>query len=111
MKKVPVVIDISDLNLGDEEKNITPTDLFGNVVNQVILSYSKQINGLNKTERNQFYEIGEKIDLAIKEKSEVIELEDNTCGFLRKCFREAKLNPNNLLKKVEKIIDNIQGYK
>jgi hypothetical protein len=111
MKKVPVIIDITDLNLGEEEKELTGVDLFGNVIRQVILAYSKQINGLVKGERQQFYEIDTKLDLARVNNLEFIELEDNTCGFLRKCFREAKLNPNKLLEKVEEIINNIEGYK
>ena len=111
MKNVSVIIDVTDLNLGEEEKKMTPVELVSSVINHVLLTFSQQVKGLNRIERYQVYEIDEKLKTATKDKLEKIELEDTTCGFLRKCFREVKLTPNHILKKVEENIDNIEGYK
>jgi len=111
MKTVSLIIDITDLNLGEEEAKMTPVELVSNVINHVLMSYSQQIKGLNKPERNQVYEIDEKLKIAVKDKLDKIEIEDTTCGFLRKCFRDTKLTPNSILKLVERNIDNIEGYR
>jgi hypothetical protein len=111
MKEVKVMIDITDLKLGEEEQKISPVELVSNVINHTIYSYSQQCKGLNKTERFQVYEIDEQLKKAVKDKLDKIEIADTTCGFLRKCFREVKLNPSELLKKVEENIDDIVGYK
>jgi hypothetical protein len=108
VKKLSVVIDNDGLNLGEEEKKMTVTELFTNVVTHVLLSYSQQVKGLFKSERVQYYEIINKLKEAEKNKLEEINLDDGTVGFLKKCFRETKLTPNNILHKVEEKVDAIK---
>ena len=45
---------------------------------------------------------------AVKNKTEVLEIEDKQGGFIKKCFREVKMNPSDLLKKVEDKVDNMK---
>jgi hypothetical protein len=108
VKELSIVIDISGMNLGDDEKKMSPKELTSNVINHVMLSYSQLVKGLSKTERKQFYRIGELLDEAVKGTAETIQLDDSDAGFIRKCFREAKLTPNNILKKVEEKVDEIK---
>uniref|UniRef100_A0A6M3JRJ0 Uncharacterized protein n=1 Tax=viral metagenome TaxID=1070528 RepID=A0A6M3JRJ0_9ZZZZ len=108
MKELSIVIDVKDLKLGEEEAKMLPQELFSNIVNHVLLQYAQQFKGLIKSERKQVYEIDTTLSKAVTDKVEKIELEDNTFGFLRKCFREAKLTPNHLLKKVEENIDTVK---
>ncbi len=108
MKELSLVINTEDLSLGEEEKKMSNQELFAAVINNVLLSYSKQINGLVKYEREYVYEIDQNIKKAIIDKINIIELRDSTVAFLRKSFKEVKLTPNSILKKIEENIDAIK---
>lgn len=108
MKELSIMINVTDLKLGEEETKMTVQELFSNVINHVLLQYAQQFKGLVKNERKQVYEIDYILSEAVKNKSEKIELEDSTMGFLRKCLRETKLTPNHLLKKIEENVDAVK---
>lgn len=106
-KKLNLKIDIIGLELGEEEKKLSPIELCTKIISNVMYGYSSQVRGLPKNERKQFYNINKIFDKAIKENIEEVELDSTDVGFIKKCFRETKLNPNDLLEKVENMIDNI----
>jgi len=104
MKTLNLKIDLSKLNLGPEDKAKNPVEVAGAVISNVILNYAQQVRGLDEKERRQFYKISDAIDEAKKNNKDEILLEDDWAGFLRKCFRESKLSPNELLRQVEDLI-------
>ena len=108
MKVLSLKVDTSTLNLGEEEKKMTITDLVTRVINNVLYNYSQQTRGLIKVDRNMFYYLTKLFEKAVKENLESVELSDEECGFIRKCFRETRLSPSALLQEVEEIIDNLK---
>jgi hypothetical protein len=111
IKKLNLKIDITGLELGEEEKKLTPIGLSTRVMSNVMFGYSTQVRGLSKPERTQFWRIGKQFDKAVKEGIETIELDSTDAGFIRKCFRESKLNPSELLERVESLVDSMEGYR
>jgi hypothetical protein len=107
LQKLILDINKENLNLAEEEKKMSTIELIANVINYVLLSYSQQIKGLIKTEREQVYELNNALSDAVKNNNKEIEIKNTTLGFLRKTFRETKLNPSFLLEEVEKFIDSI----
>lgn len=110
VRKLNLKINTEGLELGEEEKKLSPIELCTRIIGNVMFGYSTQVRGLSKSERQQFWKINKLFDKAVKENIEVVELDVNDSGFIRKCFRETKLNPNNLLERVEATIDAIEGY-
>lgn len=109
MKTLKLLIDISTLNLSEEDKKVSPIVLASRVIGNVLYNYSQQVSrGLLKSDRTTFYAISDILSVAEKENKEEIELADEFVGFIRKCFRETKLNPSELLRKVEEQIDEIK---
>lgn len=107
-KIVKLSFDTSSINLGEEEKKMSSTDLSVAVISNVMTAYANQMHGLPSGERKIYFQIKDALDLAQKNQSSETELESTLVGFLRKCFREAKLTPNNILRKVEENIDAIK---
>lgn len=107
MKTVELKLDLSKLQLTEEDKKQSAQKIINNVIQNVILAYSQQQRGFDEKERRQFYKIADALDLAEKENKETVELEDDQAGFLKKCFTETKLMPNQLLRQVENLIINI----
>lgn len=108
MKTLSLKIDISDLNLNPTEKDMSYQEIFSRVIVNSIMSYSQQSRGLLKEERNMIYTIDDSLKTAVKGKKDSIELDDKVFGFIKKCFRETKLEPNNLIRKVENNIDSVE---
>jgi hypothetical protein len=107
MKVLNLAINLEGLSLGEEEKKLTTIELATRIISNVMYSYSVQVKGLNKPERNQFWKINNLFDKAAKDKEEMISFEDGDFGFIKKCFRETKLSPSDLLERVEKAIDAV----
>jgi len=108
MKTLKLAISLDGLNLSEEDKKMSGIEIATKVIQNVISTYSNQLKGLTKPERTQYYNIKSLFDTAVKDSLEEVSMEDTDMGFIRKCFRETKLNPNDLLKRVE---DNIDGVK
>jgi hypothetical protein len=108
MKNLSLIIDTTELQLGEEEKKITVPELVCRVITNVIVAYANQNRGLLQNERKTFYFINDELDKAIADKTEVVSLGDGDIGFIRKCFRETRLNPSALLKSVEELIEDIK---
>jgi hypothetical protein len=105
MKVLELKLDMSKLNLSEEDKKSTPASIVGDVLKTVIVGYSQQQKGLNQPERKQFYTITDILDKAALDNKDKIELADTEMGFIKKCFRETKLTPNNLLRQVEDLLE------
>lgn len=104
MKKVSIKIDVSGLTLNEEDSRLSVQGLWVAVVTNVIMAYSQQHKGLPETDRRKFYKIIDVCEVAVKDNLDVVELEDDWEGFLRKCFRECLLMPTSLLRKVEETV-------
>jgi hypothetical protein len=107
-KVVKLSFDTTSINLGEEEKKMSSVDLSVAVITNVMTGYANQMHGLPSGERKQYFQIKDMLDEAMKNQTTEIELENSLVGFLRKCFRETKLTPNNILRKVEENIDAIK---
>ena len=108
MKTLNLITDLSSLTLTEEDKGKSSQELVTTIVKNVILTWGMEKRGLNEEDRRKFYKISDAFELALKEKKEFVDLEDDWIGFLRKVFREANLMPNNLLRKVEELINEIK---
>jgi len=108
MKNLSLKIDTSKLKLEEQDKKLSPIEMSTKVIMNVLIQYSQQNRGLLKDERNQIYKLDSIFEEAVKNKTEIIELDDKDIGFIRKCFKDTRLTPNDLLHLVEVNIDNIK---
>jgi len=106
MKTMKFTVSLEGMDLPPQDAARSIQDLVGVVLQNIMHSYAK--NGLRKDERKMYYAVVGKMDAAVSEKAEEIQLEDDEVGFLRKCSREAQMIPNRLLERVEKNIDDIE---
>lgn len=104
MKEIKLALDLEKLKLGEEDKKQSVQKIINNVIQNVILGYGQQNRGFDEKERRQYYKIADALDEAEKNNAEVVTLEDDQMGFLKKCFRESKLMPNSLLRQIEELI-------
>lgn len=104
MKTLELKLDLETLKLSDDDKKQSVQKIINNVIQNVILGYGQQQRGFDEKERRQYYKIADALDEAEKLSSPSIVLEDDQAGFLKKCFRETKLMPNNLLRQVEDLV-------
>jgi hypothetical protein len=106
MKTLTLGVDIEGLRFTDENlKNKTPVELMTDTIENVILTYAMQKQGLAEDERRMYYKIHDIFSAAT---TTTVELDDAYVGFIRKCFRESKLMPTLLLERVEKRLAEIQ---
>lgn len=106
MKTLKLVIDLEGLNL--EEKK-SPQETVVNVIKNIILNWAanEKKRGMNDEERRKYYKICDALEAAVKEGKEAVELEDDWMGMIREA-RKSGLMPNNLLRRVEALIDEVK---
>lgn len=107
MKVLNLKLDTTILNLSEEDKKQTVQYIINKVIENVILGYGQTQRGFDEKERRQYYKIVDALELAVKDNSDMISLEDDQVGFLKKCFRESRLLPNTLLRQIEDLVNNI----
>lgn len=107
MKILSLKIDSEKLKLTKEDKERPMAEIVTQVIENIILTYAQQARGFDEKERKQYYRISEAFDKAKAEKKDSVDLDDEYIGFIRKCFRESKLMPNELLKQIEEVLDSI----
>lgn len=110
MKKLNLNIDLSELKLGEVDKEKSDIELCTHVIKNVVLNWgiSNNRRGLCEEDRRRFYKISDVFDKAVKDKTADIELEDDWMGLIRKCFRECELMPDKLLRQVEEKINEVK---
>ena len=102
-----------DLNieLNEAEKKIdsgkTEVELCIQTIKNVILIHGNQQKGMPEEDRRLYYKICDVFEKVITDKVVSVELEDTYAGFIKKCFKEVKLTPDSLLRKVEEKIEGI----
>lgn len=111
MKTLNLVVNLEGLEMAEEDKTKTPQELSVRIIENVILMYAQQHRGLDARERTQFYSIKATLNAAVADKLNLVELEDTDGGFMRMCFRETKLMPNDLLKQVETNVSEMSHHK
>lgn len=126
MKRISLQLDVKGLNLNEDLKKLAPQELVLNAIKNVCITAASQQKGFTEEDRRLYYKyldameaLAPVIDSELKDealekakadrkeallKVEFLEMEDNRVGFIRKCFREAKLMPDELLKRVESLI-------
>ena len=110
MKKLRLSFDKAALNLPKAEEDKSAIELTSIIIRNIIISWatSGQKRGLVFDDRRKYDKICDVLEKAIKENIEEVELDDDWMGFIRKCFREAELIPNELLRKVEGLIEEVK---
>lgn len=111
MRTLSLKLSLEGLNLDAESMKMEPSVVVGNVVRNIMMTYANNQGGLKESERKMFYSLSEAMDKAIKDKAEEFTLTDEEGGFLKKCKREAKMQPSEILARVEKIIDDMGGVR
>lgn len=104
-KKLSLVVDLTGIDLGDKAKDTAVERIVANVIENIMHTYSQLKRGLTEPERKQFYRVQNALEKAVKEEAKEVELANEDFGFIRKCKREALLTPNELLQRVEELID------
>lgn len=108
MKTLSLKLNIEGLKLNDEDSGKSPAGLMCLLIKNLILGWGSQNRGLSEDDRRKFYKISDAFDTAIKENAETIDLEDDWMGLIRKAKRDAQLIPNDLLRRVEELIDEVK---
>ena len=104
MKDLKLTLNLEELKLSEEDKKQSVQKIINNVIQNVVLGYGQQQRGFDEKERRQYYKIADALDEAEKSNAELVKLEDDQMGFLKKCFKESKLMPNSLLRQIEDLI-------
>jgi hypothetical protein len=98
MKAINLGIDLTGINLGDDVTDKTPRVIGAKVITNVIQVYGIQNKGLTEDERRKYYKISDAFEAMTTDE---VQLEDDWFGFIKKAFKEGKLQPDNLLRRVE----------
>jgi hypothetical protein len=104
MKTLSLKVDLSTLNISDEDKQKNGAEVATNIIKNVIYSYATQNKGFTEDERRIYYKICDAFDVVIKDKKEEVILDDSYIVFIKKVFKETRLIPNDLLRKIEELI-------
>ena len=115
MKTLRLRIDLTGIELKEEEKKLSPTQFSTRVIKNVLISYGekqgpgKHYRGFNKVERKLLYSLTTLFKEAEEQKAEFVSLSDDEAKFIQRCFRDGVFIPNELVQKVEENVDNMKG--
>lgn len=101
-------INITEVELSEEDKTKPIAEITIPTIINTIVGFANQQRGLLKPDRIVFYDLLPKLEETLKSKVEILEITDEECGFIRKCFRETRLPPTSMLEAVEKHFDNLK---
>lgn len=108
MKKLSLNLNLEGVELDPEAKKKTANELVTIVAKNIILNYAAQKRppGLSEEERRVFYKISDAFDAALKSQPiSFVALEDNWYELIIKAKKEAAITPDQLLRRVEALID------
>lgn len=110
MKTLSIALKIEGIKLDKQDENKSPGELATIVMKNIILSWASSGNrrGLSEEDRRRYYKISDAFEKALREGLTDVELEDDWFGFLKKCKREAELVPNDFVRRVEELIDEVK---
>lgn len=114
MKTLSLLCDLEGIDLEDIDKDKSPQEIAVLVIKNIVITYANRLGatgrptGLKEDERRKYYKLFDRLEKAVKEEAELVELEDDWMGFLRKCKREALFTPNDLSKRIEQLIDDVR---
>ena len=104
MKVLPLVISWDGIELDENDKKRDSREIVKTVIENIILVWARDNKGLDEKDRRKYYKIIDQIETAIENKANEVEVDEEKFGFLRKCFREARLMPNKILQRIEESI-------
>ena len=110
-RKLSMNLSLEGIELGPKASEVNPKQVIAGTCQNIMSAYSGAQRGLNKPERALFYGIAEALQAAVKDNSDAVELTDEQGGFLKKCLLQAKMDPSEVLKRVETLIDAMEGYR
>lgn len=108
MKNLNLNIDLSDLAVNEEDKQSNPIKISTTVIKNVILSVAQSNKGFSEEDRRIYYKLCDAFEVAVKDNTGTLSIDDNWAEFIVKNFKEAKLVPNDLLRKVEQLVEGIK---
>ena len=109
MKTLNLKITTEDLILNEADKQKNPVELVTNTIKNVIIAWGAQKQGgLSEEDRRKYYKISDIFDEVVKKNLESVDIEDDWMGLIRKCFG-GFLIPTNLLRQVEKLVQEAKG--
>lgn len=109
MKTLSLKISTEGLKLNPEDSKMSTAELVAMVIKNVMLGWGQQQpKGMQEEDRRLFYKICDALEKAVKDKVEAIDLEDTWMGFIRKCKKEIGMNPNELIRRIEELIENVK---
>lgn len=113
VKKLSLRIDLAGIAGMDEEQkkpDFSQRAIAANIIKNVMNTYAQGRHGLSQADRKKFYNVFDTLDKAVADKQDEVELASEAVGFLRQCFREATLVPNEILRRAEALVDGMQGF-
>ena len=110
MKTLELKFNLEGIVLSPEDKGKISQEITVIIIKNLIVNYGiqSQNRGLNEDERRKFYKICDLLDKAVKDKVDSVEFEDDWMGFLRQAKRSTNMIPNELVRKVEELIDAVK---
>jgi hypothetical protein len=78
------------------------------VIKGAILSYFSQTGGAKEEQRRLYYKLYDEIEAQAKEKTDVLTLEDDRMGLIRKAFRDGGAVPDKLFRLVDEKVAEVK---
>jgi len=111
MKVLSLNLSKEGLALQDSD-NVSSQELASRVIKNIILGWGNQAKQgevrFSEDNRRKFYKISDALDTAVKANAEFVELEDDWFGLLKTAKREVSMSPNDLIRRVEDLIDQVK---
>lgn len=108
MKTMGMVINLEGLKLGAEDKEKLSQEIVKDVIKNIMLGWGQQQQkGMQEEDRRKYYKISDALEAVVKTNVESVELEDDWFGFIKKCKKEMGLIPNDLVRRIEELIDAV----
>jgi len=105
---LPLEISIEGLNDIPDERKKDPVQLCVLVIKNIMINFANQHRGFQEPQRKQYWRLCDALDNALTLKLKEVEIENDLYGFLRACKRDGAMVPDELLRRVEILIDSVK---
>lgn len=105
MPKLSLMLETNNCNLQPEDTKKTPQEIASQLLKNIVLLFAQQIRGFNKGERKLYYTITDKLANSLKDSKTEVEFDDSEWGLIKRSFKEVKLEPNNVIRNLEELIE------
>ena len=110
MKTLSLDLKIDKLVLDEESGKKNSKQLMADVIKNVCLGWSnsEKVRGMGEEDRRLYYKVCDELEEAVAGDKMEVQLDDDRMGFIKKCFREARFVPNELLRRVEILVGEVK---